>query len=97
MDHYAKEELVVDQFLMGMDSHEVNVQVAAHVHGRVDDVLRAARFLEAVQEEEKQYFRGRKPAPRARFVINERASSPDTERLVTQFGHDSREKWNMRH
>ncbi len=26
MDHYTKEKLIVDQFLMGMDSHELNVQ-----------------------------------------------------------------------
>ncbi len=61
MDHYAKEELIVDQFLMGMDSHELNV----HGHRWVDDVLRVAHSLEAVREEEKQYFRGRKPAPQA--------------------------------
>ncbi len=71
MDHYAKEELMVDQFLMGMDSHELNVQVAAHGHCRVDDVLRVARSLEVVREEEKQYFRGRKPAPQARFITDE--------------------------
>ncbi len=39
MDHYAKEELVVDQFLMGMESHELNVQVVAHGHRKLDDVL----------------------------------------------------------
>ncbi len=39
---------------MGMDSHELNVQVAAYGHRRVDDVLWVARSLEAVHEEEKQ-------------------------------------------
>ena len=29
MDHHAKEDLVVDQFLQGMDSHELSVQVTA--------------------------------------------------------------------
>ncbi len=39
MDAQAKEELVVDQFLMGMESHELSVQVAAHGHRRMEDVL----------------------------------------------------------
>ncbi len=29
MDYHAKEEMVVDQFLLGIDNHEVSVQVAA--------------------------------------------------------------------
>ncbi len=49
MDYHAKEESVVDQFQMGMDSHELNVQVAAHGHHKVEDVLQVARSLEAVQ------------------------------------------------
>ncbi len=84
MDQYAKEELIVDQLLMGMDSHELNVQVAAHGHRRVDDVLRVARSLEAVREEEKQYFRGRKPTPQARFVTDERTRSSDTDEPVKE-------------
>ena len=48
MDAQAKEELVVDQFLMGMESHELSVQVAAHGHHRMEDVLQVARSLEAV-------------------------------------------------
>ncbi len=53
MDGQAKEELVVDQFLLGMDNHELSVQVAAHGHRHVEDVLRLARSLEAVHEEER--------------------------------------------
>ncbi len=48
MDSQDKEELVVDQFLLGMDNHELSVQVAAHGHRRTEDVLRLARSLEAV-------------------------------------------------
>ncbi len=100
MDHYAKEELIVDQFLMGMDSHELNVQVAVHLHRRVDDVLRVARSLEAVHEEEKQYFRGRKPAPQAGFVTDERSRSSDTDELVkevlAQLKRDKRERRDTR-
>ena len=53
MDGQVKEELVVDQFLLGMDNHELSVQVAAHGHRRTEDVLRLARSLEAVHEEER--------------------------------------------
>ncbi len=35
----AKEELAVDQFLMEMDSHELKVQVMAHGHRHIEDVL----------------------------------------------------------
>ena len=76
--------------------HYANVQVAAHDHRRVDDVLRVARSLEAVCEEEKQYFRGRKPAPQAHFVTDERTRSSDMDELVkevlAQLKRDKRER-----
>ncbi len=53
MDYHAKEEMVVDQFLLGMGNHELSVQGAAHGHRRMEDILRVARSLEAVQEDEK--------------------------------------------
>ncbi len=53
MDYHAKEEMVVDQFLLGMGNHELSVQVAAHGHKCVEDILRVAQSLEAVQEDEK--------------------------------------------
>ncbi len=53
MDYHAKEEMVVDQFLLGMGNHELSVQVAAHGHRRMEDILRVARSLEPVQEDEK--------------------------------------------
>ncbi len=61
MDAQAKDELVVDQFLMGMESHELSVQVAAHGHCRTEGVLRVARYLEAVHEEERH-------APHSRYT-----------------------------
>ncbi len=53
MDYHTMEEMVVDQFPLGMVNHELSVQVAAHGHRCVEDMLRVARSLEAVQEEEK--------------------------------------------
>ncbi len=62
MDAQAKEELVVDQFLMGMESHDLSVQVAAYGHFRMEDVPCVTRSLESVHEEERHAPRSRKPA-----------------------------------
>ncbi len=75
VDSQAKEELVVDQFLMRMESHELSVQVAAHGHCRMEDVLCVTRSLEAVHEEERHDLRSRKPAAQTRFVTS---GPPDT-------------------
>ncbi len=100
MDGQAKEELVVDQFLLGMDNHELSVQVAAHGHQHTENVLRLARSLEAVHEEERHASRLRKPATQARFVNNGPPDTTDTERVVqevlAQLGHDSRKHWGGR-
>ncbi len=94
MDGQAKEELVVDQFLLGMDNHELSVQVAAHGHRHTEDVLRLARSSEAVHEEERHMPRSRKPAMQARFVNAELPGTTDTERVVqevlAQLGHETR-------
>ena len=100
MDSQAKEELVVDQFLLGMDNHELSVQVAAHGLQRMEDVLSLARSLEAVHEEEKHTSRPHKPATQARFVNNGPPDTTDTERVVqevlAQMGPDSRKHWGGR-
>ncbi len=70
--------VVVDQFLLGMDNHELSVQVAAHGHRRTEDVLRLARSLEAVHEEEKHASRPGKPATQARFMNNVPSDTTDT-------------------
>ncbi len=94
MDGQANEELVVDQFLLGMDNHELSVQVAAHGHWHTEDVLRLARSLEAVHEEERHASHPRKSATQARFVNNGPPDTSDAERVVqqvlAQLGHESR-------
>ncbi len=94
MDGEAKEELVVHQFLLGLDNHELSVQVAAHGHRHTEYGLRLARSLEAVHEEERHASRPRKPATQPRFVNNGPPDTTDTERVVqevlAQLGHDSR-------
>ena len=79
MDGQGKEELVVDQFLLGMDNHKLSVQVAAHGHQRTKDVLRLARSLQAVHEEERHASHPGKPATQARFVNNGPPDTTDTE------------------
>ena len=85
---------MVDQFLLGMDNHELSVQVDAHGHRRTEDVLRLARSLEAVHEEERHVSCPRKHATQARFVKNGPPDITDTERVIQEFlaqlGHDSR-------
>ncbi len=77
---------------MGMESHELNVQVAAHGHRCMEDVLRVARSLEAVHEEERHTPRTCKPATQTRFVTCGPHDTIDTERVVqevlAQLGHD---------
>ena len=91
MDHYAKEDMVVDQFLQGMDSHELSVQVATSGSCRLETILCMAQSLEAVHEEEKHHSHRRRPSSQARFVSNEHARSPDHKELVkellVQLGH----------
>ena len=101
MDGQAKEELVVDQFLMGMESHELSVQVAAHGHCHMEDMLHVARSLEAVHEEERHAPHSRKPAAQTRFVVNGHPDTTDTERVVqevlAQMGHDLQRNQGRRH
>ena len=81
MDSQAKEERVVDQVLLGMDNHELSVQVIGHGHRRTEDLLRIARSLEVVHEEEKHASHPRKPAMQARFVTNGPPDTPGPKRV----------------
>ncbi len=74
--------MIVDQFLLVMGNTELSVQVAAHGHRRVEDILQIAQSLEAVQEEEKFQPRGPKPANHASFTNRECDHLPDTKRLL---------------
>ncbi len=44
--------MVTDQFLTGLDNHELRVQVATTGAYRIEDLMRIARLLEAVEGEE---------------------------------------------
>ncbi len=44
--------MVTDQFLTGLDNHELRVQVATTCDRGIEDLMRIARSLEAVEGEE---------------------------------------------
>ncbi len=52
LDPLARDEMVADQFLTEMDSHELRVQVTATGVRRIEDLMRIARSLEAVEGKE---------------------------------------------
>ena len=82
MDYHAKEEMVVDQFLLGMGNHKLIAQVAAHGDRRMEDIFQVTRSLEAVQEDEKFRPRGHKPSTQARFIADQHDHLPDSKQLV---------------
>ena len=52
LDPLAREEMVADQFLTGLDNHELCVQAATSDVRRIEDLMRITRSLEAVEGEE---------------------------------------------
>ena len=58
------------------------MQVAAHGHRCMEDILRVARSLEAVQEDEKFCPRGHKPSTQACFITDEHDHLSDIKQLV---------------
>ncbi len=52
LDPIARDEMVADKFLNGLDSHELRVQVLATGIRRIEDLMRVARSLEPVEGQE---------------------------------------------
>ncbi len=76
LDLIARDEMVADQFLNGMDSHELRVQVAATGIRRIEDLMRVAQSLEAVENQEAGHGRQHRGSTQARFSAEE---GPETE------------------
>ncbi len=55
LDPIARDETMVDQFLNRLDSHELRVQVAATGIQCFEDLMRVARSLEAVENQEAEH------------------------------------------
>ncbi len=76
LDPIARDEMVADQFLNGLDSHGLRVQVAATGIRRIEDLMCMARSLEAVENQEAGHRRQRRGSTQAQFSEEE---GPETE------------------
>ncbi len=83
LDPIARDEMVADQFLNGLDSHELRVQVAATGIRHIEDLMRVARSLKAVENQEARHGRPRWGSTQTRFSEGE-GSKTDTTRIVDQ-------------
>ena len=68
LDPLARDEMVADQFLTGLDNHELRVQVATSDVQRIEDLMRIARSLEEVEGEEMGRSRMRRSPAQTRFA-----------------------------
>ena len=67
LDPIARDEMVADQFLNGLDSHELRVQVAATGIRRIEALMRVARSLEVVENQEAGHGRPCRGSTQAQF------------------------------
>ena len=75
--------MVADQFLNGMDSHELRVQVATTGIQHIEDLMRVARSLEAVENQETGHGRLCRGSTQARFSEGE-GSETEAKWIVDQ-------------
>ncbi len=68
LDPLAREEMVADQFLTSLDNHELRVQAATSDVRRIEDLMRIACSLEAVEGEEMGRSCVRRGPAQARFT-----------------------------
>ncbi len=83
LDPIARDEMVADQFLNGLDSHELRIQVAATGIRRIEDLMRVARSLEAVENQEAGHGRPRRGSNQTWFSDGE-GPETETDRIVHQ-------------
>ncbi len=83
LDPIVIDQMVADQFLNGLDSHELRVQVAATGIWHIEDLMRMARSLEAVENQEAGHGRPRRGSNQARFSEGE-GPETETDRIVDQ-------------
>ncbi len=83
LDPIARDEMVADQFLNGLDSHELRVQVAATGIRCIEDLMWVTRLLEAVEDQKTGHGRQHRGSTQTRFSEGE---GPETEaaRIVDQ-------------
>ncbi len=84
LDPLAREEMVADQFLTGLDNHELRVQTATSDVRRIEDLMRLARSLEAVEGEEMGRSRTRRGPIQARFTDETEGSESEATHIADQ-------------
>ncbi len=67
LDPIARDEMVADQFVSGLDNHVLRVQVAATGVWRIEDLMHIARSLEAVEGQEAGHRRQRWSSTQTQF------------------------------
>ncbi len=94
LDPIARGEMVTDQFLNGLDSHELRAQVAATGIRRIEDLMRVARSLEAVENQKVGHGRQRRGKTQARFSDEEESKTEAmwiVDQILAQLGPELRQ------
>ncbi len=101
LDPLAREEMVADQFLTGLDNHELRVQVATSDVRRIEDLMRIARSLEAVEGEETGRGRARRGQAQARFTDEAEGSETEVthiaDQILAKIGPELRQSRDPKH
>ncbi len=84
LDPLAREEMVADQFLTGLDNHELRVQVATSDVRRIEDLMRIARLLQAIEREETGRGRTRRGPAQVRFTDETEGSESEVVHMADQ-------------
>ncbi len=84
LDPLAREEMVADQFLKGLDNHELRVQAATCDVRRIEDLMRLARSLEAREGEETGRSRVRRGPAQERFTDETEGSESEATHIAGQ-------------
>ncbi len=75
--------MVADQFLNGLDSHDLRIQVAATGIQRIEDLMWVAHSLEAVENQEAGHGRLRRGSNQTQFSEGE-GPKTETDWIVDQ-------------
>ncbi len=84
LDPLAREEMVADQFLTGLDNHELRFQAATYDVRWIEDLMRIARSLEAIEGEETVRGRARRGPAQAWFAEKNEGSESEVARIADQ-------------
>ncbi len=83
LDPIARDEMVANQFLNRLDSHELQVQVAATGIRCIEDLMRVAQSLEAIKNQETGHGRQHQGSTQNRFS-EEEGHETEATRIVDQ-------------